>query len=197
MTIYFSIAHNITFLKLMKCIWGTKTQEAFGEIRKYQGYFKNFLSFKSLSITYLLPQVLGLIEAVTSKAGEIVQSHVPPENSSVEASQEGKRKSEDDIVVLNIENAGNSSGGSTKDLETRPKDSHPHGDHSDTSTSKSEQKVDPLTIFLNLPTDELCKLCLLLAREGYVKFVYVYAIVLMRRFSRFPDLKVNFLAQAF
>ena len=89
----------------------------------------------------------------------------------LEPSQEGKKESEDDIVVLNNENAGNSSGGSTKDLETRPKEGHPHADHSDTSTSKSEQKVDPLIIFLNLPTDELCKLCLLLAREGYVKFV--------------------------
>jgi hypothetical protein len=109
---------------------------------------------------------LGLIEVVITKAGETMQS--PPGNSTGEPIQDGEKKTEGGTPPSKNDNAVDfSEGSSTSNPEIRPSEINPQGEDLDMSTSKAEQKIDPLTIFLHLPNDELCKLCLLLAQEGY------------------------------
>lgn len=44
---------------------------------------------------------------------------------------------------------------------------------SGSSSTRAESECDVQTVLLNLPQSELCLLCSLLAREGYVRCLYV------------------------
>ena len=137
-----------------------------------------------LAANILLCQVLGLIEVVTSKACEIVQSHVPQASvSTIETNPEARERRESSTFELNSENAAGTSSG--QESEIRPSEDHPDGEHLNTATCTSEKKVDPLTIFLHLPSEELRQLCLLLGREGYAAIFNAFTFYLSGRLQPF------------
>lgn len=113
--------------------------------------------------------MLGLIEVVTGKAGEMVPSHNLPTAASavVETSQELSERPEVSTPEP-IESAATGAASSGQDSEIRPSEDQEHSE----TPSTSERKIDPITIFLHLPTEELRKLCLLLGREGYLLYIF-------------------------
>ncbi|MCO5577300.1 hypothetical protein L7F22_031127 [Adiantum nelumboides] len=122
-----------------------------------------------------LEQVLGLIDVVTSKAREIVESRlqvkVPALDSpAVRASLEEGQEPEVAVAAPTNGDAGSAPAepGSGSDVQARTSENL----DLEASTSSSEGNIDPSKILLSLPSEELCQLCLLLAREGLSDLAY-------------------------
>lgn len=121
-----------------------------------------------------------MIDVVTSKAREIVESRVQVkvpaiDSSPAKASPEDGQELGEGAVALTNGDTGNAAAepGSSVDLQVRPSEGLPSDEHLEASTSGSEGNIDPPKILLSLPNEELCQLCLLLAREGYISFSWM------------------------
>ncbi|KAH7291322.1 hypothetical protein KP509_29G011900 [Ceratopteris richardii] len=122
-----------------------------------------------------LEQVLGLIDVVTSKARDIVESHaslkVQTSETAQTASLEGGGQEPGEVtdtVNTDAHAPPSSFAGAGEDLQART------GENAEVeaSTSGSEESIDPAKIFSKLPSVELNHLCLLLAREGLSDLAY-------------------------